>query len=94
MFRVPVDADLPTFDRTEKITLRRWLKSSKVDRVEWQRRGRLATATAAADKIQREGPDAAGRQAARELATDMNLRQAEGQAALGNHMNHPQAGGF
>jgi hypothetical protein len=38
MFRVPADADDPTFDRTEKISVRRWLTSSRAERMEWKRR--------------------------------------------------------
>lgn len=47
MFRVPQDADRPTFDHTFKVGFGRWLTSSGRDRREWGRRrnaaARLAT---------------------------------------------------
>ncbi len=79
MFGVPADADHPTFDRTEKISVRRWLTSSRVERMEWKRRRNMAAATAAANKVQRAGEASARRQAAREGAAESH-RRAEGQA--------------
>jgi hypothetical protein len=79
MFRVPVDAEDPTFDRTEKISVRRWLTSGRAERTEWKRRRNVAAATAAAKKVQRAGEAGARRQAAREGAAESH-RQVEGQA--------------
>ncbi len=79
MFRVPVDADEPTFDQVERISVRRWLTSSKTDRTEWKRRRNLAAATAAANKVQRKAEAGARRLAERASAAGSVL-QAEAQA--------------
>lgn len=50
MFRVPVDADAPTFDRVMKIGFFKWLTSSKSDRNEWMRRRNAAAQTAAVNQ--------------------------------------------
>jgi hypothetical protein len=46
MFRVPTDAQNPTFDNTTKIGFFKWLTSSKTDRIEWARRRNAAAQTA------------------------------------------------
>ncbi len=81
MFRVPVDIDGPTFGRTEKVSLRRWLTSSRADRVEWSRRRNLAAETAAANKVQRAGGAAARREAARRGEAE-SVDRAEREAIL------------
>jgi hypothetical protein len=42
MFRVPTDPTHPSFDQTFKVGFFRWLRSSKVDRLEWRRRRNAA----------------------------------------------------
>ena len=42
---VPVDADNPTWDRTVKVPLRRWLTSSGAERQEWFRLRQAAAHT-------------------------------------------------
>lgn len=46
MFRVPISADNPTFDYSERVGFVRWLKSSKAEREEWARRRNLAATKA------------------------------------------------
>jgi hypothetical protein len=43
MFRVPSDADAPSFDQTFKVGFMGWLTSSAADRREWQVRRQIAT---------------------------------------------------
>lgn len=50
MFRVPSNADAPTFDDTFKVGFFRWLSSKGVERIEWQRRRNMAAQTAAANQ--------------------------------------------
>ena len=53
MFRVPTDAEQPTFDQTTKISFWRWLTSRKADRVEWARRRNEAAKLAQRNQEQR-----------------------------------------
>lgn len=48
MFRVPSDAEVPTFDQTFKVGFFRWLTSSGTDRREWTTRRMTATRLKAA----------------------------------------------
>lgn len=50
MFRVPVDADAPTFDQVTKVGFFKWLTSSKAERSEWMRRRNAAAQTAAVNQ--------------------------------------------
>lgn len=50
MFRVPSDADTPTFDQTFKVGFWRWLTSSGTDRKEWGRRRNAAAKLARANQ--------------------------------------------
>jgi hypothetical protein len=56
MFRVPTDPTRPSFDHTTKVGFFRWLRSSKADRVEWQRR------RDAAAELARQGQNARAQQ--------------------------------
>jgi hypothetical protein len=46
MFRVPTNAEAPTFDHTFKVGFMQWLTSNGVERIEWMRRRREAAETA------------------------------------------------
>jgi len=46
MFRVPANAENPSFDDTFAVSTRRWLTSSAADRTEWARRRNAAAKTA------------------------------------------------
>jgi hypothetical protein len=50
MFRIPANADAPTFDDTFDVGFFRWLTSKKAERVEWRRRRDAAAKTAAANQ--------------------------------------------
>jgi hypothetical protein len=63
VFRVPADADHPTFDDTFEVSTRKWMTSSKADRQEWERRRNLAAQTAQAGQEQRIGEWTAERSA-------------------------------
>lgn len=53
MFRVPIDPYNPSFDLTEKISLGRWVLSSKTERAEWARRRNAAAQGAAHNQRQK-----------------------------------------
>jgi hypothetical protein len=53
MFRVPADADRPTFDYTFPVSFSRWLTSTAADRREWTRRRNAATRAATSNRQQR-----------------------------------------
>ncbi len=91
MFRVPLDAQDPTFDRVEKVSLRRWITSSKAERAEWKRRRDLAAAVAKSRRAQRAAEMGARRQAERASRAE-SLRQAEIQASQANRWRYPDGG--
>lgn len=53
MFRVPTDAEQPTFDQTTKIGFWRWFTSRKAERIEWARRRNAAAQLAQRNQEQR-----------------------------------------
>jgi hypothetical protein len=53
MFRVPVDAESPTFDDVFKVSFWRWLTSRAADRHEWRRRRDTAAQVAQRNRNQR-----------------------------------------
>lgn len=53
MFRVPVNSDRPTYDRTFKVSFGRWLLSTRWERREWRRRRDAAARLAASNQQQR-----------------------------------------
>lgn len=54
MFRIPVDADTPTFDNTFKVSFRRWMTSSATERKEWARRRNSAARLANKNQLARQ----------------------------------------
>ncbi len=53
MFRVPIDAAEPSFDRTVKVSLRRWWTASQAERAEWARRRQVAAEVAQGGQLAR-----------------------------------------
>ena len=53
MFRVPVSAEVPTFDETFKVGFGRWLTSKAAERKEWMRRRNAAAKVAQQGQSQR-----------------------------------------
>jgi hypothetical protein len=70
MFRVPTNLDHPTFDHTFKVGFIRWLKSTKAEREEWQRRRNAAAAKA------KEGQDTRMEERTERKITEQEARKA------------------
>jgi hypothetical protein len=68
-FRVPVDPERPSFDRTFRVSLGRWLRSSRGERAEWARR-RQAAAEAAQRNQEARAPGAIRRAIVRAFTYD------------------------
>lgn len=64
MFKVPTDADNPSYDSTFTVSFRQWLTSSAADRKEWQRRKNAAIATSRSVRAARARAEQAGQKAA------------------------------
>lgn len=62
MFRVPSNAEVPTFDETFKVGFWRWFTSKKAERHEWMTRRNIAARLAAENQRARTKQAIADRQ--------------------------------
>jgi len=66
MFRVPANAEMPTFDHTFKVGFWRWLVSKSHEREEWMRRRNAAAKLAKQNQNQRAAEWRAQKEAERD----------------------------